>query len=129
MLFLLICVVAGPRLSIVTLALATMSLGACFSNLWAITQTLAGPEAAGRWTGVQNFAGNLAGWFGPALTGFVLDRTGQFFWPVAITAQEWRCSQERWPGCLWWVRLKPVVWDLPGHAAESSLTARVFPRP
>jgi MFS transporter, ACS family, D-galactonate transporter len=110
--FLLICVVAGPRLSIVTLALATMSLGACFSNLWAITQTLAGPEAAGRWTGVQNFAGNLAGWFAPALTGFVLDRTGQFFWPFAITAAVALL------GTLAWVfmvgPLQPVVWDLAG---------------
>jgi ACS family D-galactonate transporter-like MFS transporter len=110
--FLLACVVAGPRLSIVALALATMSLGACFSNVWAITQTLAGPEAAGRWTGVQNFAGNLAGWFGPALTGFVLDRTGQFFWPVAITAAVALLGTLAWVFIVGPVR--PVVWDLPG---------------
>jgi len=41
------------------------------SNIWAITQTLAGPYAAGRWTGLQNFVGNLAGVVAPALTGFV----------------------------------------------------------
>lgn len=82
--FLIGCVVAGPALSIVLLVMATISLGVCFSNMWAITQTLAGPQAAGRWTGVQNFVGNLSGVVAPALTGFVLDRTGQFFWPFVI---------------------------------------------
>jgi ACS family D-galactonate transporter-like MFS transporter len=83
--FLVGCVMAGPALSIVMLVMATVSLGVCGSNLWAITQTLAGPQAAGRWTGVQNFVGNLSGVVVPALTGFVVDRTGQFFWPFAIT--------------------------------------------
>jgi MFS family permease len=54
------------------------------SNIWAITQTLAGPYAAGRWTGLQNFVGNLSGIVAPALTGFVLERTGHFYWPFAI---------------------------------------------
>jgi MFS family permease len=58
--------------------------GVCSSNVWAITQTLAGPEAAGRWTGFQNFIGNLAGVVAPALTGFVLERTGHFYWAFAI---------------------------------------------
>jgi MFS transporter, ACS family, D-galactonate transporter len=84
-LFLVGCVIAGPALSIALLMMATMSLGVCSSNTWAITQTLAGPQAAGRWTGVQNFVGNLSGVVAPALTGFVVDRTGQFFWPFAIT--------------------------------------------
>jgi hypothetical protein len=54
------------------------------SNIWAISQTLAGPYAAGRWTGLQNFVGNLSGIVAPALTGFVLERTGHFYWPFAI---------------------------------------------
>jgi MFS family permease len=80
------CVAAGPVLSIVMLVMATASYGITCSNVWAITQTLAGPAAAGRWTGIQNFLGNLAGITAPALTGFILDRTGHFFWPFAITA-------------------------------------------
>jgi nitrate/nitrite transporter NarK len=48
------------------------------SNIWPITQTLAGAEAAGRWTGFQNFMGNLAGVSAPTLTGIVLARTGRF---------------------------------------------------
>jgi MFS family permease len=60
------------------------SMGVCSSNVWAVTQTLAGPRVAGKWTGLQNFVGNFAGIVAPALTGFVLGRTGQFFWAFAI---------------------------------------------
>jgi len=56
------------------------------SNTWAITQTLAGPQAAGKWTGLQNFLGNLAGWIAPVVTGLVVDKTGRFFWAFIITA-------------------------------------------
>jgi sugar phosphate permease len=42
--------------------------------------------AAGRWTGMQNCVGNLSGIVAPALTGLVLQRAGQFFWPFAIAA-------------------------------------------
>ena len=55
-------------------------------NSWAIPQTLAGPEMVGRWIGMQNFVGNLAGAVAPALTGYLLDRTGSFYWPFFITA-------------------------------------------
>jgi ACS family D-galactonate transporter-like MFS transporter len=63
-----------------------MFLGMIMSNNWAITQILAGKQMAGRWTGVQNFVGNFAGAIAPALTGFLLQRTGQFQWPFFITA-------------------------------------------
>ncbi len=80
------CLTGGTTLTIVMLVAATASYGICCSNVWAITQTLAGPVAAGRWTGLQNFAGNFAGMIAPALTGFVVDRTGHFFWAFAIAA-------------------------------------------
>jgi MFS transporter, ACS family, D-galactonate transporter len=80
------CVISGPALAIALLLLASGFWGASASNTWAITQTLAGPKASGKWTGLQNFLGNLAGVAAPALTGFILDRTGHFFWAFAITA-------------------------------------------
>ena len=55
------------------------------SGIFAFSQTLAGPQAAGRWTGLQNGFANLAGVVAPALTGFTLDRTGSFAAPLAIT--------------------------------------------
>ncbi len=83
--FVIACVLSPPTLSIAMLFGITVCWGACGANVWAITQTLAGPAAAGRWTGLQNCFGNLAG-VAPAITGFVVDRTGQFFWPFVITA-------------------------------------------
>ena len=80
------CVVSGPVLSVVCLLLAAASWGISASNTWAITQTLAGPQASGKWTGLQNFLGNLAGVVAPAVTGLVVDRTGSFFWAFIITA-------------------------------------------
>ena len=55
------------------------------AGIFAFSQTLAGPEAAGRWTGLQNGFANLAGVVAPALTGFAVDRTGSFVAPMAIT--------------------------------------------
>ena len=55
------CVVSRPVLSVACLLLATAFWGISASNTWAITQTLAGPQAAGKWTGLQNFLGK-SGW-------------------------------------------------------------------
>ncbi len=72
--------------SLILLLLACGSYGVFASSHWAITQTLAGPLAAGKWTGLQNFVANLAGVAAPAITGFVVDSTGQFFWAFAVSA-------------------------------------------
>lgn len=64
--------------SMALLVAAAMFLGLWASNHWAMTQTLAGPRAAGKWTGLQNAVGNLAGVVSPALTGLVVERTGSF---------------------------------------------------
>ncbi len=76
--------VGGPSYSVAALVLGVVFFGVASSNIWAVTQTLAGPQAAGRWTGFQNLVGNLAGVVAPALTGLVLDRTGHFYWAFAI---------------------------------------------
>ena len=105
------------------LALTGTFLGISVSNGWAITQTLAGPLAAGRWTGVQNFIGNLAGWVSPYLTGQLVERTGHFYAPFFITAIV------AWIGAVSWGvgvgALEQVNWDrlkapeiVPAPAAE-----------
>jgi MFS transporter, ACS family, D-galactonate transporter len=81
----LVSVVSDPRVAVALLFIACASLGMCSSNLWAVTQTLAGPATIGRWTGLQNFVGNLAGMVAPALTGMIVQRTGRFSWAFAIT--------------------------------------------
>jgi MFS transporter, ACS family, D-galactonate transporter len=85
-LLLLGCALAGPTTSVILLLLAFLAGGMCGSNIWAITQTIAGPQMTGRWTGLQNFLGNLAGIIAPAVTGFVVDYTGQFILAFVIMA-------------------------------------------
>lgn len=90
--------------------LAGVGFGMASANVWAITQTLAGLHAAGRWAGSQNFIGNLSGAVGPALTGVLVDRTGRFLWPFLIT------GAVAWSGAAVWTFLigpiEPVVWKM-----------------
>ncbi len=66
------------------LILACVAMGLFSSNCWALTQCLAGLEAAGRWTGIQNCMGNFPGVIAPYVTGIVLSKTHSFFAAFAI---------------------------------------------
>lgn len=72
-------VAVNQVLAMSLLVVASFSFGLFSSNNWCITQTLAGPAAAGKWTGLQNCCGNLAGVVAPVVTGFVVELTGSFF--------------------------------------------------
>jgi MFS family permease len=79
------CALAGPRTYFAWLLAAGVGIGMTGVGVFAFAQTLAGRQAAGRWTGLQNGFGNFAGIIGPALTGFVVQKTGNFLAPFAIT--------------------------------------------
>jgi MFS transporter, ACS family, D-galactonate transporter len=68
------------------LILAYIAFGLFSSNHWAITQTLAGPLAAGRWTGLQNAISNLGGIIAPFVTGLIISRTGSYFMAFLLAA-------------------------------------------
>jgi ACS family D-galactonate transporter-like MFS transporter len=72
--------------SLVLLTIAYMALGVTVSNLWAISQTLAGPTAAGKWSGAQNCLGAVAGIIAPIVSGFVVQQTGNFSLAFLIMA-------------------------------------------
>jgi MFS transporter, ACS family, D-galactonate transporter len=80
----LVALIPDRTTSMIFLLIACMSYGVYSSSHWATTQTIAGPLAAGKWSGLQNFIANLAGVVAPLITGIVVDRTGQFFWAFAI---------------------------------------------
>jgi len=80
-----VAVVQDNTIALTLLMLASISFGIYASNHWAITQTLAGPLAAGRWTSLQNGVGNLAGIVASWLTGVVVDRTHSFAIAFAVT--------------------------------------------
>jgi ACS family glucarate transporter-like MFS transporter len=50
---------------------------------------LAGPAAAGRWTGFQNACGNLAGIVSPMVAGWIVDATGSFAWAFIAAGLAW----------------------------------------
>jgi len=79
------CAVAGPNTYVLWLMAAGVGCGMTGPGLFTFPQTLAGTQAVGRWYGWQNGFANLAGVVGPSLTGFVLQWTGDFRLPFAIT--------------------------------------------
>lgn len=79
-------VTRSPGMSVGLLTAACAALGLFTSNVWAVTQTLAGEHAAGKWTGVQNAVGNLGGVVSPALTGWIVAVTGSFQLAFAATS-------------------------------------------
>ena len=72
--------------SLVLLTVAYTALGVTVSNMWAISQTLAGPTAAGKWAGAQNCLGAIAGIIAPIVSGFVVQQTGNFSLAFLIMA-------------------------------------------
>ena len=111
LLFLPAVLVRDPVVSMVLLSIATLSFGMPSSNVFAMTQTLAGPRVTGRWTGMQNGFGNLAGVVAPWLTGVIVQRTGVFylaFLAVSLVALAGAAS------FLFLVdRVEPVDWKKP----------------
>jgi MFS family permease len=80
------CAVAGSNSYLPWLMAAGVGCGMTAPGVFTFPQTLAGPQAVGRWFGWQNGFANLAGVVGPSVTGFVAQRTGNFLAPFAITA-------------------------------------------
>jgi cyanate permease len=112
---------AGARSYVPWLLAAGFGCGMTGPGLYTFPQTLAGAHAVGKWYGWQNGFANFAGITGPALTGFVLEATGKFVAPFAIT------SAICLAGALAWVfvvgRVEQVEW---GPGAESPALSRVW---
>lgn len=118
-----LAVVSGPRLCVALVILGVIGFGVFASNIWAITQTLAGQRATGRWVGFQSFFGNMSGMVAPAVTGYVLQRTGQFYWAFLIVAAVALAGSASW--ILLVGRVEPVIWDRKLRARSSALPAEV----
>ncbi len=100
--------VSGVAVCAAALILGVIFFAVCASNVWAMTQTMAGPAAAGSWTGLQNFVGNMAGIVAPALTGWILDRTGEFYWAFVVTVAVALSGVAAWVFLVG--RVEPVIW-------------------
>jgi MFS family permease len=83
--FVIVFLISDHTVAMAILIFSCVALGMCSPNLWTMTQILAGPQTAGKWAGLENFCGNLAGIVAPLVAGIILERTGEFFWAFAIT--------------------------------------------
>jgi ACS family D-galactonate transporter-like MFS transporter len=104
-----VTVLSDVTASMVLLLLACTSYGVFASSHWAITQTLAGPLAAGKWTGLQNCVANLAGVAAPAITGLVVGSTGHFFGAFAVSAGVALAGAMIY--AFWLGPVEPLQWD------------------
>jgi nitrate/nitrite transporter NarK len=82
--------------------------------VWAITQTLSGAEAAGKWTGIQNFIGNLGGVISPIIAGLMVEQTGSFFLAFAAAAGILVLGAISY--LLLVPKVEPLVWSSTGRA-------------
>jgi MFS family permease len=108
---LIACAQASSTGALLAMAGCGVGIGIWTPALFASVQTLAGPYAAGRWYGIQNCIGNIAGMSAPLVTGAVVDRTGHFAFAFVIAAILAVL------GILALVlivrRIEPVDWDVP----------------
>jgi MFS family permease len=100
----MVCAVGDATVSVASLFAAGLFFGFATPNIYAIGQTLAGPRAAGNWIGVQNCIGNFSGVLCPLITGFVVDRTGAFFWAFAVA-----CGFTLFGVVAWGIMIPKVV--------------------
>jgi len=114
---------AGNAGCIVLLMLTGVFLSLSASNMWATTQTLAGPHASGSWTGLQCAFANLSGVVAAWLTGYILQRTGHFSAAFAVA------MVFGWIGVLCWTcivgPIEPVVWRQKTISAAGKVAAGI----
>ena len=72
------CTSAGMSVAVFVLLLLGFMDGLNNPTTPAVTQKFAGPEAAGRWMGVQNAVANLSGVAAPVVTGYLVQATGHY---------------------------------------------------
>jgi MFS transporter, ACS family, D-galactonate transporter len=95
--------------SLALLAFCSVGYGAFSSNHWAITQTLAGPAMAGRWSSLQNGFANFSGIMAPWIAGLVLAHEGSSRFAFSIAGAVALAGALSY-GLLVW-RVEPVNWD------------------
>jgi MFS family permease len=86
--------------------------GAQAPGLYAMSQILAGPSASGRWIGIQNSVGALAGVIAPWLTGVIIQSTGRFTNAFVVAAAA------SMVGLVGWIWMIPKLAELRWRKAE-----------
>lgn len=95
-------------ISLSVLSLACVGYGCYASNHWAISQTLAGPSMAGRWTSLQNGIANFSGIAAPWIAGWIAETHGSLRMAFVVS------GGVTLAGAFFWAllvrRVEPVHW-------------------
>jgi len=105
----MLCMAGGSRpVAVGAMFFYQVLCGASSPGIYAMSQILAGPRAAGRWVGIQNSIGNFAGVVAPAVTGFILQYTGHFTAALLVAAAVSLLGLIAWVGMV--PRLAAIAW-------------------
>ena len=91
--------------------------GASSPGVYAMCQILAGSRASGRWVGIQNSLGNLAGIVAPWLTGLIIQSTGRFTLAFLVAAGVSLL------GLIGWIWMLPTLAELKWKPAKAAAIA------
>ena len=103
------CALGGPRIAVVAFLMFGVANGLGAFSVFSIGQTLAGPRAAGKWMGVQNGVGGMAGVLSPIITGWSIDVTGDYRIAFFIAAGIAAFGAVCWGLVI--PRIAPIDWD------------------
>jgi MFS family permease len=106
------CAFADAKTFFLWLLAAGVGSGMAGCGVFLFAQTLAGPRAVGQWSALQNGFGNFAGLTAPAITGLLVDRTGNFFIAFALVAAVCVAGAFLW---IFGIRFEAVDWDRCGQ--------------
>ncbi|HEY5057362.1 MAG TPA: MFS transporter [Acidobacteriaceae bacterium] len=98
------------KLSIAVIGVACIAYGVYAANHWAMTQTLAGPRIAGRWSSIQNGVANLSGVAAPWIAGWILQIKGSSRLAFLITGLVALVGALAWG--LLVDKVEQVQWDI-----------------
>jgi MFS family permease len=119
------CGLGSARMAIAGLVVSSVAMGLGGCNLYTIGQTLAGPRAAGKWIGVQNAIGNLAGIVAPLATGALIDWTGRYSVAFLVTGAVSLCGAAAW--LLLVQRVAPIAWSDDNAIASATRSLPLAP--
>jgi nitrate/nitrite transporter NarK len=106
------------RGSVACLFIYEIVLGVSSPGIYAIPQIMAGASATGRWVGVQNTCGNIAGIFAPLITGILVDATGSFDSAFVLAAL---INVFGLVGWIWILpRVEPLRWQADAPVRQGS---------
>lgn len=108
-----LCLIASSQVSGLWPAAAILLLTGVFDGLNSpsnpsVTQTFAGPWATGRWMGIQNAVGNVAGMSAPVVTGYLVQRSGHYTSALLVAGAVALCGLVAWLVIV--PEVKPVDW-------------------